>query len=697
MDDPSSSSYPYDTARVSELLKRKRRVRGIKSCFPCRHRKVKCSGDLPCESCVSRGHPELCCVPPSDSGDKSRTEPAPFGDSRSRETRSLTGDPGGEADGARLQREHSRKYVTRPITVNVKLIRLLYSAVPVLDHSEHENEPIPDHTAGIDLMIKRLENIEEQISSLKADLQQTRANSSKRIDIKSNHSQSSTLRLNPHLNRNLVPRSPGKAFVEDATGATIFLGSNSDPPAALGCRNAPGDGVLSDDLFLDQIAPRTYPFTSMWGPDAGAAEICWTLPDDSDIVRYVPIQILQLISSKRNPLTSINARSMVAVYPYYQALVTLEQFNSSLWKFLDYRADLRQTNQLSKLDNTDTSWLALLFAVLACGVQFSNDPIKKRDLQSKVFICSAFQCLRISNFFNNTNMDQIQAMALIGHCIRNNLDTNSAWILLGATMRLAQSIGLHEDTIQSDSSNATQQFQRKRLWWVLLWQDTFLSFTYDRPPSTIKSGEEIPYDPSTNEPGNHSFPDCVMTLCQIMLGRSRKDEGVESLGSIMGYKHRVERILDDDFAAPFLRNKARCRTPQQHLERLALRIHFSYVLMRLLRLALDTSSPEPNMDTEALKRECAMRASDAVHAFMEVHQLSSTVCRSWAFVHNAVSCAFTLQGLGMFSLDSELLIRKFVTILESEESLSSWVDSDTNLRHYGPYSRALRALKEFVS
>ncbi|KAJ5637542.1 Zn(II)2Cys6 transcription factor [Penicillium lividum] len=660
MDSSNSYSYPYDTARVSEILKRKRRVRGIKSCFPCRHRKVKCSGDLPCESCVSRGHPELCCVPSSESGENSRAVPIPSGDVGSRDSRSLAESPDREADGDRLQREHSR------------------NTIPGLDHSENDNESSPDHTASIDLMIKRLENIEEQISSLKADLKKSRSNSRTGANFNSHDSQSSNLQLKMHLTTNFVPRSPGKNFVEDATGATIFLGGHSDPPAALGCRSAPGDGIPSDDLLLDQIAPRAYPFTSMWGPDAGAADVCWTLPEDSDIVRYC--QIYQTI-----------------VYPYYPALVTLEEFNSSLWKFLDYRADLQQSNEVSKLDNMDTSWLALLFAVLACGVQFSNDPIKKRDLQSKVFICSSFQCLRISNFFNNTNMDQIQAMALIGHCIRNNLDTNSAWILLGATMRLAQSIGLHEETISTDSSNATQQFQRKRLWWVLLWQDTFLSFTYDRPPSTIKSSERIPYDPSTNEPGNHSLADCIMSYCQIMLERSRKDEDIESVTAIMDYKHRIARILDDDFAAPFLRNKARCRTPQQHLQRLAFRIHYSYVLMRLLRLALKASSPDPDIDTEAVKVECAERASDAVRAFLELHQLSSMVCRSWAFVHNAVSCAFTLQSLGMFPVDSELLITELVVILESEESLSSWVDSDTNVRHYGPYSRALRALKEFVS
>lgn len=73
--------------------------------------------------------------------------------------------------------------------------------------------------------------------------------------------------------------------MEDATGATIFLGSHSDIPAALGCRQPSRDMALTDALVLDQLVPRTYPFTSLWGPEAGTGEICKTLPDDSDIIR----------------------------------------------------------------------------------------------------------------------------------------------------------------------------------------------------------------------------------------------------------------------------------------------------------------------------------------------------------------------------------------------------------------------------
>ncbi|KAJ5757139.1 fungal-specific transcription factor domain-containing protein [Penicillium nucicola] len=659
--DSHSNPYPYDTTRVSELLKRKRRVRGIKSCFPCRHRKVRCDGEFPCESCVIRGHPELCCEPNPGTNGGSRAGPVVSDRQvRSYESRSLNK----VLDGGRAEEDVIRAEKSR--------------SIPEKDHAEYENEHATAHTAGIDLMIKRLENIEEQISSLKADLQQNRYSTSMRPEPVS--PQASPERPNRCSTRPFVPaKSSGKHFIENATGATIFLGSHSDSPAALGCRSVSGDAMLSGNLFLDQVVPRTYPFTSLWGPDVDAGEVCRTLPDDSDIIRYW--QIYQ-----------------TTVYPFYPALVTHEQFNSSLFAFLDRRAGLQLENETTKFEDLDSSWLALLFAVLACGVQFSNDPIKELDLRSKVFICSSFQCLRNSNFFNNTDMNQIQAMALIGHCLRNNLDTNSAWILMGATMRLAQSIGLHEETLPPDSpSAAANHFQRKRLWWMLLWQDTFLSFTYDRPPSRIKPSSSIPYDHPTGErPAYHSFAESVFKLCQILLERARKDEDVETKTAIVADKHRIEEILDKDVAAPFLLHKSRCRTLQDHLERLALRIHVCYGITRLCRLTLETTTPD-GIDAETLKNECIARAAEAVESFLDMHRLSSILCRSWAFVHNAVSCALTLQSLGapeIYIPSSETLVKRLVVVLEREESQSSWEDSDTNVRYFGPYSRGLRALRD---
>lgn len=134
----------------------------------------------------------------------------------------------------------------------------------------------------MDLMISRLESIEEQISSLKADLVQVRANGSSSTGKPRPSSNTSS---SPSHRATALAKSPGMHFLEDATGATIFLGSHSDIPAALGCRQSSGVTTINDSV-LDQVVPRTYPFTSLWGADAGPNEICRTLPEDVDIMRY---------------------------------------------------------------------------------------------------------------------------------------------------------------------------------------------------------------------------------------------------------------------------------------------------------------------------------------------------------------------------------------------------------------------------
>lgn len=51
-------------AQVNELLKKKRKAREHKACYPCRQRKVKCDLSRPCQTCRDRDHPELCLYSP---------------------------------------------------------------------------------------------------------------------------------------------------------------------------------------------------------------------------------------------------------------------------------------------------------------------------------------------------------------------------------------------------------------------------------------------------------------------------------------------------------------------------------------------------------------------------------------------------------------------------------------------------------
>ncbi|CEN59305.1 hypothetical protein ASPCAL01757 [Aspergillus calidoustus] len=624
----AENPYPYDTNLVSEILKHKRRSRSIRSCFPCRHRKVRCDGQVPCSSCVKRNHAELCRVPTS-----SRTE---------------------------IQEEN--RTVARPQQLGSGVNR-------ETSYQPEESFNFPDPTT----LISKLEKIEEQIASLKADLRATMSAATATVASPSISPGVADGELKANdVHSDLRSGLPGRHVVEDATGATIFLGSRSDTPLALGCREALGSGnMMLRNAMTDQFVPRAYPFISLWGPDATAKEVCETLPDDSDIIRY-----WQAYQS--------------TAYPFYPVLVAIDKFGEGLFTFLNQRASAQENN--GELLTPHSSWLALLFAVLACGIHFSEDPIEERDLRSKVFICSSFQCLRISDFFNHTDLDQIQAMALIGHCLRNNLDTNSAWILMGATIRLAQSIGLHES---SPLMPPREQLQRSRLWWTLIWQDTFLSFTYDRPPSCSLT-RNCPM-PSGSSYSGLSFQECIFKLCHVILEQTATDANrAESTraASTSNYKRQLEGIRDT--AAQHLISKPHCKSLQDHLERLALGIHLGYAICRVIQLYIDSGIAGNATDTMIV--ECKREAMQVIQCFLELHRFSARVCRSWSFVHNAVSCGITLQNLNHVpvdvSLNSETLVQRLLTVLEKEARESEWCDTDLNVRHFGPYSRLLKAMKE---
>lgn len=221
----------------------------------------------------------------------------------------------------------------------------------------------------IDATIDRLGKIEKDIARLRADLVRRRdfgktqiADGSTFLTPQAEANARPTHALPETGNGASVAASPASRFIEDTTGATIFLGSHSDPPLALGCRRAE-DGLMGGALF-DNLMPRTYPFSDLWRPTVRSEEICHALPDDSEILSYW--QVYQ-----------------TCVFPFYPALVTLEQFNVELFRFLDIRSAIDRKE--ATYDDVDASWLSLLFVVLALGVQFSDDPIKERDLRSKVF------------------------------------------------------------------------------------------------------------------------------------------------------------------------------------------------------------------------------------------------------------------------------------------------------------------------
>lgn len=237
-------------------------------------------------------------------------------------------------------------------------------------------EGIRSRVTDPNALITRLEKIEADISSLKADLRSSATSS-----VSDGTSRPST--------PGRIGKTHGQHFVEDATGATIYLGSHSDTPLALGCRQVSGaEDIALQSMMMDQFIPRAYPFTGLWGPDAQVNDVCETLPEVSDIIRYVSnIPLASYYKREANNANRYWQIYQTTVYPFYPALVTIDQFGPSLFTFLDQSAP---RGQLNHTEEPNPSWFALLFAILACGVQFSDDPIQERDLRSKVLSESDF-------------------------------------------------------------------------------------------------------------------------------------------------------------------------------------------------------------------------------------------------------------------------------------------------------------------
>lgn len=339
--------------------------------------------------------------------------------------------------------------------------------------------------------------------------------------------------------------------------------------------------------------------------------------------------------------------------------------------------------------------------------------------------------------------DQIQAMALIVLCLRNNLDTNSAWVtmgtyrlrgrlrgitglrltlvslvssssLLASTIRLAQSIGLHEASNPRWALNPATDHFRLHLWWLLVWQDTFLSITYDRPPSCIYASRcPLPQHPGTAG-ASRPLADSLSRACQTILDRIVYKDYVaphttdrrSNHDVFLQFKNRFALILKE--AAPLDADNERCITQQGRLEHLVLQIHVGYCICRLYHeLLVEEQDPTDNFcpARETLQFEYTSEVVKVMEDFFQLVQLSPLICRSWPVVHNAVSPVISARNLltssqtvtpsqGQCLLQLDPLIHRLMGVLEKIEQKSHWLDEDGNVRVLGPHARLLQALKD---
>ncbi|KXT00611.1 hypothetical protein AC578_3145 [Pseudocercospora eumusae] len=310
---------------VDEFLRKKRKAREHKACYPCRQRKVKCDLSRPCQTCRDRDHPELCSYhPPNKRQNFDGSAPNPL----------LPGLAG-------------HGYVTMG-------------------------------QGQLDLLFRKLNSLESQLTDLKRDIRRNNGDQHNGANGSDDATSSDGNRTRDHT-------AVHGLHTRNDSGEIVHLGGGSVPAMlyalSQGQAPNPAEEPQLQDFLGKSVLPMfgldnesaTYPFVDLWGLPHGslqrARELAKALPGDS--------QMLSLFASYRD-----------LGYIIYPGIADLKQLEQDLTGFLVTRASYNNPDDgvtEHTLFGRSFYWLGMLFAVLASGAQCSALSRKERELTSQVY------------------------------------------------------------------------------------------------------------------------------------------------------------------------------------------------------------------------------------------------------------------------------------------------------------------------
>ncbi|KAI9708351.1 MAG: hypothetical protein M1820_004055 [Bogoriella megaspora] len=611
---------------VDEILRRKRKAREHKACYPCRQRKVKCTQEVPCKTCIDREHPELCTYHPPEKRRKSST------------TNIVLHDP-------------SASTVT-------------------LSKADWER------------LCSKLDTVEQSLSDLRSDIKRVAGDnmnghregkSPPPVDSRSDKGNEDPLARHVH--------SQGIHARNDLTGGVVHLGGCSVPALVMALGRGPEGRPGVQELMGRSILPMfgldnesaTYPFVDLWGgPQA-------RLPRVIELARSIPsdLECLEFFRYYRDTAHII-----------YTGVVDIQQMEADLTQFLLTRANTKDDDAVTEesIFGMSLHWVGMMFAVLASGCQCSSMARKERELTAQVWVCCSFECLRLINYFAHSNLEDIQNLLVLGNVISNNMNPGVAWSLLGLTIRLSQSLGLH----RSCPPNTPEKLMkiRSKIWWAVIWQDSLLSITYDRASSNSTITHHVPL-PSNR---NLSYVDCMYRLSTVGLNIVRERAITEATSReriqlIAGHKEELRKMMDQ--AVDHLRDSRVCKTFQQQLEHWSLYLHVSYIMSELCRPAINPGNHKQELRV-AFRDTCIESLANTVEAFLGLQSITPFANRSWSCVHRALSSALLLGILGE-PARNERARRLLGRLIGVVTDITSTVDA---AELSGPISRSISALRK---
>jgi hypothetical protein len=441
------------------------------------------------------------------------------------------------------------------------------------DHGVGSSEMVTIPREFFDRLMAKLDHSQRASTDLSSEIRNLINHSStSRPDVENGQYQS-VYQTNPRSNPDSRPRTDtitGIHTKNELTGQTIHVGGNSVPAFVMEY-GSHLEGLLGTSILpafgLDNES-ATYPFVGLsdlrQGRLSRVLELCKTLPAEADLDRYF------------KPFRDISG----VVHP---AMANIDKFEAELLQFHIARTEAYSQPGLDTgiteqtLYGKGLAWIALLFATLASGCQ-CIDPGKEMDLTSRVFICCSFECLRLTNFLSNPSLETIQTLLIMGNVISNTMNAGVAWSLLGLTTRLAQVLGLHREC--RASTPQVIKDEKKKVLWAIMWQESLLSITFDRVPSStsldMPDPTILPYD-SYADGGAWSYAGCMYQVCKVGLSivqeRREPRDAMETLSRMSKYESELRQVMAN--AAGHLKSSSLCISFREQLQHWALYLHTS--------------------------------------------------------------------------------------------------------------------------
>ncbi|KAJ5691679.1 hypothetical protein N7488_012414 [Penicillium malachiteum] len=366
----------------------------------------------------------------------------------------------------------------------------------------------------------------------------------------------------------------------------------------------------------------SYPFMDSKTPGDKWKSLLGILPDRTEILRFFH-------------------HYRVTAYPFNPIITDLGQFEADLCTYLNAHAagELQDPERISPRWSSDKSigFISLLLAALAGGAHYSDVEYPKRLELTEDLARRSFHALRLANFLFRPSWMSIQALLILGALLRDLGQSDASWCLLGSTVRLGQTMGLHTERSAVNCPGDLRE-KAKTLWATIVWQDSLLCLCYDRPP--IVSAAGWPLSTAVSERNDLSYAETMHLICRIgldimrpeNLDSSEIDRAIENLQKLDDVCRRSQPYLQQN-----------CITLQQNLEHLALRMHTSFCISVLCRPVMKRTQPQPiHTHFEFLRTRAKEGLIDASRAFLDFQALSIVPLRSWSMIHTVLSSCLLL-------------------------------------------------------